>query len=325
MKKNKMPDKRTMEKMNADLSRLIEGKNFESDKDLKAFLNGMVGKSIPETVSKSAVDKAQDLVYEAWDTEDKKMRITIAKKALVVSSDCADAYNLLAEEEAETLEEARDLYRKGMAAGERSLGEEFFKENKGYFWGFVQTRPYMRSRVGYMECLWLLGEHEEAIGQAREMLKLNKSDNQGIRYILLNYLAELGRYGELEKFMKLRKFRDDCAAEWLYTRALLAFVKHGASTESDGELRTALNENRFAPEYLCGLKAVPDELPDSIIMGGEDEGFCYAAKFIKAWKQVPGAIEWLKKQTGIRTVPKVGRNEPCPCGSGKKYKKCCGE
>jgi preprotein translocase subunit SecA len=26
----------------------------------------------------------------------------------------------------------------------------------------------------------------------------------------------------------------------------------------------------------------------------------------------------------IRSGPKVGRNEPCPCGSGKKYKKCCG-
>lgn len=25
----------------------------------------------------------------------------------------------------------------------------------------------------------------------------------------------------------------------------------------------------------------------------------------------------------VRTTPKVGRNEPCPCGSGKKYKKCC--
>ena len=23
-------------------------------------------------------------------------------------------------------------------------------------------------------------------------------------------------------------------------------------------------------------------------------------------------------------VPKVGRNDPCPCGSNKKYKKCCG-
>lgn len=26
----------------------------------------------------------------------------------------------------------------------------------------------------------------------------------------------------------------------------------------------------------------------------------------------------------IRETPKVGRNDPCPCGSGKKYKKCCG-
>jgi len=26
----------------------------------------------------------------------------------------------------------------------------------------------------------------------------------------------------------------------------------------------------------------------------------------------------------VRAAPKVGRNEPCPCGSGKKSKKCCG-
>jgi preprotein translocase subunit SecA len=25
-----------------------------------------------------------------------------------------------------------------------------------------------------------------------------------------------------------------------------------------------------------------------------------------------------------RELPKVGRNEPCPCGSGKKFKNCCG-
>jgi uncharacterized protein len=25
-----------------------------------------------------------------------------------------------------------------------------------------------------------------------------------------------------------------------------------------------------------------------------------------------------------RSTPKVGRNDPCPCGSGKKYKRCCG-
>lgn len=33
-----------------------------------------------------------------------------------------------------------------------------------------------------------------------------------------------------------------------------------------------------------------------------------------------------QKESGtIRKEKKVGRNEPCPCGSGKKYKKCCGK
>ncbi|NOZ62027.1 MAG: hypothetical protein GXO74_10135 [Calditrichaeota bacterium] len=31
-----------------------------------------------------------------------------------------------------------------------------------------------------------------------------------------------------------------------------------------------------------------------------------------------------KVETYHRETPKVGRNDPCPCGSGKKYKKCCG-
>ena len=38
--------------------------------------------------------------------------------------------------------------------------------------------------------------------------------------------------------------------------------------------------------------------------------------------------EFYKEQKRSKTVvnesPKIGRNDPCPCGSGKKYKKCCG-
>ncbi|WP_298030213.1 preprotein translocase subunit SecA [uncultured Desulfovibrio sp.] len=30
------------------------------------------------------------------------------------------------------------------------------------------------------------------------------------------------------------------------------------------------------------------------------------------------------KSTPVKAAPRVGRNDPCPCGSGKKYKKCCG-
>jgi len=37
--------------------------------------------------------------------------------------------------------------------------------------------------------------------------------------------------------------------------------------------------------------------------------------------------ELYREQKSSKTVvkgPKIGRNDPCPCGSGKKYKKCCG-
>ncbi|MDB4942956.1 MAG: yecA family protein [Labilithrix sp.] len=32
---------------------------------------------------------------------------------------------------------------------------------------------------------------------------------------------------------------------------------------------------------------------------------------------------WQSKRQVVHVTPKVGRNDPCPCGSGKKHKKCC--
>lgn len=40
------------------------------------------------------------------------------------------------------------------------------------------------------------------------------------------------------------------------------------------------------------------------------------------WYFVDGKI--VPPPTRVNTSPKTGRNDPCPCGSGKKYKKCCG-
>ena len=322
---NKIPDRRAMEKMTSDLSRLLQGQDFKSEEEVQAYLDGIVnGGKIPDAPPKTAVGFAQDIMYEAWDAEDKKERIKLAKEALSISPDCADAYNLLAEEGAKTLKEATEYYRKGMEAGRRALGEEIFKDNDGHFWAYTPTRPYMRSRAGYMECLWEAGACDEAIAQAKEMLKLNTSDNQGIRYILSAYLAGLERYDELGEFLNKGEYKDDCAAEWLYARALVSFVKNGDSEKANNELKIALKSNQYVPEYLTGKKAIPRFLPDRITMRGEDEGFCYASRYIAAWKKVPGAIDWLKEKAAIKIVSKVGRNEPCPCGSGKKYKKCCG-
>jgi preprotein translocase subunit SecA len=42
-------------------------------------------------------------------------------------------------------------------------------------------------------------------------------------------------------------------------------------------------------------------------------------------EMVSQANEEVAKAKPVRTGPKVGRNDPCPCGSGKKYKLCCGK
>jgi SEC-C motif domain protein len=41
-----------------------------------------------------------------------------------------------------------------------------------------------------------------------------------------------------------------------------------------------------------------------------------------AWLYVDG--EFVGPGATVRNAPKAGRNDPCPCGSGKKFKKCCG-
>ena len=52
-------------------------------------------------------------------------------------------------------------------------------------------------------------------------------------------------------------------------------------------------------------------------------GFSSAAEDHEAAMQQQG--EGAKPQTIRREKPKIGRNQPCPCGSGKKYKHCCGK
>ena len=41
-----------------------------------------------------------------------------------------------------------------------------------------------------------------------------------------------------------------------------------------------------------------------------------------AWRFADGKV--IGPEPFRREQPKIGRNDPCPCGSGKKYKKCCG-
>lgn len=237
------------------------------------------------------LDRAQQLMYEAFEAGPRR-QIALARQALDVCPDCADAYVLLAEH-APTLEETLELYRQGVAAGQRAIGTQGFQEYQGHFWGLLETRPYMRARQGLAQSLWEAGRQEEAVEHYQEMLRLNPDDNQGIRYLLASVLLETDRDGDLLRLLK--QYEEDASAEWAYTTALLAFRQEGDSHRAGDLLAEATKANRHVPAYLLGDKPLPRKLPEYVGFGDESEAVCYASQYLSGWKDSPGAISWLRK------------------------------
>lgn len=257
------------------------------------------------------VKKAQVLMYRAWDEQNPAKRLALAHQALAVSTNCADAYVLLAEEEATSLEQALKYYQKGVSAGERALGKRFFKENAGHFWGLLETRPYMRALEGKARCLWELRRREEALDVYQDMLRLNPNDNQGMRYLLLDLLLTMNREAELVKLIS--KYKDEWSTVWLYTHALLEFRKSGPSAIADRKLRNALEQNPHVVSYLTGKKRVPRRYAQLVEWGGESEAVQYASGHLNYWRATPGAVEWL---TGHK--PKSRSPAKRTAGKGRK-------
>jgi hypothetical protein len=162
------PDHRAMERMTARIGRIMGEQDFESMDEANTFLERHVsegGGSLENAPPPATpLERAQELIYDAFETDDPQRRVELAERALEVSDECADAYVILAEETAQDAEEAKELYEAGVKAGERALGEGFFAEEAGYFWGVLETRPYLRAREGLAEALWALGKREQALG-----------------------------------------------------------------------------------------------------------------------------------------------------------------
>jgi hypothetical protein len=102
--------------------------------------------------------------------------------------------------------------------------------------------------------------------------------------------------------------------------SLIWFLKFLVQRKGYIELNAAL---KFLVAHLkTAEETLPDEIEDEIIAGLRFEDFEEEEDY-----ETPADMEAMSDPYGnvIRFVrkDKVGRNDPCPCGSGKKYKKCC--
>ncbi len=279
----------------------IEASSMLSPQVLEALLS-----QLGASRTSDAVDEAQEIMFDAWDCDDRRRRVALARKALKVSPLCADAYVLIAQETALTPEAALDLYLKAVAAGEGALGEAAFTEDVGLFWGLIETRPYMRARQGLSLAQWACGQREAAAASAEDMLRLNPNDNQGMRYLLIDWFLQLGRDDKAALLFK--RYDKDDGTEWLWPAALAAFRAKGDAPVSRNALKRAFAANAHVPTYLLGRKKLPRRMPDLIATGSVDEAVAHVEQALPTWTNTPDALEWLAKRiAGVAAVKGSGQ------------------
>ncbi len=290
-----MSKKKNNERMNTekDLAKLMEEikkKDFKSTDELNDFLNNLMGQSLddlPERTDKKG--RSQDLVFEAYEQPVSKGK-KLVKQALELDPNNTDAYNYLASIEKD-IDKAIVMFEKAIKAGEKTLGKKFFKEEKGYFWGILETRPYMRAKAGLADCLYAKNKIDKAIDIYEEMLELNPNDNQGIRYLLSTLLLSKNDLTKFELFIKNSE-DEDCAV-WNYNNALYSFKKIGRTAKTEKILKDAYKSNEFVIDYMLGIKKMPDEQPQYIGRGDENEAISYVNDSWIIWNKTEGAFDWL--------------------------------
>lgn len=293
MAKKRGDRKNTSKQRSADDSGLSAADPSFGPRLMEEAMRYFMGQQAIPDARSPALASAENLVYQAYETDDLELRIRLARQAIEVSQDCAEAFVCLAEL-APSDEDAEAIFRMGVAAGESALGgADRLASYEGHFWSILDTRPYMRARFGLARALWDNSKRDEAIAECRELLRLNPGDNQGVRYMLSSYYADTGQDDLWQEL--LDQYPDDASADWSFNRALLAFRRQGESPEACELLRQAHQANSHVASYLLGNAPLPLDPPEFIQLGGESEAVSYAGQFMTAWRNAPGSLAWLRR------------------------------
>lgn len=86
---------------------------------------------------------------------------------------------------------------------------------------------FMAAKFGYANCLFAMKKIDEAIAEYIELLTLNPSDNQVVRYNFAGVLLISKRYSAY--FELYKKYKDEQTTFWNFNYALYVFVTEGAT------------------------------------------------------------------------------------------------
>lgn len=279
------------DKFHRILQKLIEKEKPGSVEEMEKLMNSLMGRPLPDLPDEDLTpeDRALDLVDEAWQSPVAKGK-KMARQALETWPDCIPAYEYLAAK-TKLGKKHTEYLEKGVEIGKRLFGGEFLAENRGYFWGIAETRPYMRCLDGLAHANALTGHISKAIVIWEDMMSLNEQDNQGIRY---NLLPAFLRQQDLVNYHRYRAQFDEGSSMFSFNDALASFMENGTGEEANSLLDAATQNNPYIVPLLLA-DSPPTNMPDSYTLNSPEEAIFYVSENWQVWHEVPGAVDWLKK------------------------------
>jgi tetratricopeptide (TPR) repeat protein len=246
------------------------------------------------TTRQKQAGEAQQLVYDAWEAETEERERELMCQALEINPGNADALLYMLDHAGLGEEEEIQALRNIVAAAAKGLGPKVFNENAGHFWGFIETRPYMRARHRLAGGLRAAGRLEEAITEYEAMLGLNPHDNQGVRYELLPAYLGLNRLKPARALLK-KYTESQFSAPFAWCQVLERLLSDDPAAAQQA-LAVARKLNPHLQVYIKGHRDLPRDLPDSYAMGSKEEAHCFAEVLRSAWARHPQALQWLAEQ-----------------------------
>ena len=288
MRRGKMPEQRGHEGIFSMVQEFIDSHSSEMSLDeLNKAINenftGPIDQLIP--ASNTPEQRAEALCQEAIQSFGRR-RIHLMRHALEENPNHVEA-NILLAESTRNVEQAAELFRHAKQIGKEQLGSQF-DELTGEFWGFHETRPYMRACHGLASTLQKAGQTRESICEYQEMLRLNPNDNQGVRYELAPLLLTMNR--EAEAIKLLDQYREE-AAHWAYMKSLVEFRRSGNSSVAKRLMKSAFRSN---PHVVAMLQSEePLAYPESYSLGSPEEAVICMNSLSDAWEESEGYVDWM--------------------------------
>lgn len=257
---------------------------------------GLKQKRAPAAAKRQA---SEDLYFEALEAENDEKEFLLLLDAAKIDPGNAAAllqfksfFNL-------TLEEDILATRAIVAIAGKRLGKKVFKECAGHFWGFIETRPYMRARGDLASLLQEAGMVDEAIAEWEAILTLNPNDNQGFRYILLPLYMRRTQLDKADGLFNLFPEEDQWCVVFAWGRVLERLMRNDEPGAKKA-LAIAREQNGFAEAYIQGHRKLPKTLPDTYSQGSREEADCFAKELCDAWEPHQEQLRWLKAQPKSR-------------------------